>query len=91
MPTPALRRRHVVEHEASSLFEEDSPDLAWCESNATFSHREACEYLIFLPDNRRDRRTQLRTMTDEGVSADFLAVVRAAHTRNADFLLLFAD
>jgi hypothetical protein len=88
---PALRNRRVVEHEASSLFDEGSPDLAFCEIEAQFAHRDACEYLIYLPDLRADRRTQLRSMQEAGVSADFLAVVRAAHRRKAEYLLLWCD
>lgn len=83
-----LSARRVVEFDASDLFDDDS-NLSWCEANATFVHREACEYLLYLPSARPDRRFQLREMRSGGVSDELLAVVRQAHKRGADLLLLW--
>ena len=89
--TPALRKRRVLEFDARDLLrDDDSPDFRWCEDNATFAHRHACEFLVWLAKNRRDRRQQLRTMHYDGCSESFLDIIRAAHRCRAEFVLIYA-
>jgi hypothetical protein len=85
-----LRPVPLVEHDATELFRDESPDWRFCLEHGAFSHREACEFLLHVPKSGVDlayREDELRAF---GCSDGLVALLRGAHAVGAVWLLLYA-
>ncbi len=80
--------RRVYEYEFP--FEDDEPDWNWCIDAATFSHREACEFLIWIPDDRAVVADKIVEMKQAGCSSLLINLFKQAFHAKVEFLLLWA-
>ena len=79
----------LLDVDASDLFEDESPDWKYCIEHATFSHREACEFMLYIGDDTSAEVLRAH-MSTNGCSQDFLALVELATKRKAVWLMLHA-
>jgi len=79
----------LLDVDATDLFEDESPDWKYCIEYAAFSHREACEFMLYIGDTKNAEVLRAH-MNTSGCSQDFLALVELATNRKAVWLMLHA-
>ncbi len=82
----------MLDVDATDLFANESPDWRYCVENASFSHREACEFIIHIGmDDDETFEERLREMhAYDECSEDFLELMRIARQQKAVWLMLHA-
>lgn len=85
-PEFKLTVRPMVEVDADFLFENESENWKWCLDNATFTHREACEFIIHLGKDTIFEPS----FKKYGCSKEFSRLIAQARAAGAEWLLLYA-
>jgi hypothetical protein len=70
----------------------DSDNINWkyCVNNATFSHREACEFILYLyPGSVSDFETFTKELKEFGCTSDFIEAVIEARGAGAVYALFY--
>jgi hypothetical protein len=79
----------IAEVESSGLFEDDNVNWQYCRAHATFSHREACEFIIHCgePSYWKER---IKQMKEYGCTKDFIEEYEKAAEAGAVRVLFYA-
>lgn len=90
----------VVEVDATHLFHssdgETNANWAWCEANATFKHRDACEFVVYIPtasdlvDVQASLNERAERMLNEGCTRAFVQAYLDAAKAGAAYVLFYA-
>lgn len=79
----------LAEIDATEFFEDESVNWQYCMCHATFSHKEACEFIIHSGDaefvNHRSEE-----MKEFGCTKDFIDAYRKAAKQGAIRILFYA-
>ena len=78
-------------------FGDENADWQWCVANATFSHREACEFMLYIGDAALEAKIDARPywkmfseqMRNGGCSDGFIAAYLEAKDAGAMFALFW--
>lgn len=65
-------------------------DWALCNKYATFSHKDACEFIFWIGSDRAARLNRYSELAALGFSLNFLTAVKAAQARNFVYLTFYA-
>jgi hypothetical protein len=79
----------VAEIEASDLFEDESINWKYCRCHATFSHKEACEFIIHSGDPEFVENT-VDEMVSFGCTKDFIESYKLAAASGAVRVLFWS-
>ncbi len=85
-------------------FGDENADWKWCMENATFSHREACEFMLYIGDAALEALDFVlcqgngipywemfsTKMREDGCSAEFIAAYLEAKDAGAMFALFWS-
>lgn len=88
----------LAEVDASEFFmADDSHEWDWCFSNATFAHKEACEFVVHIGDpseilkgNDTLFEHNIESMKKYGCSQKFIDLYREAKEAGATRVLFYA-
>lgn len=69
---------------------EENTNWLYCNAFASFIHRDACEFLIYLADDNFFSNGMLGNMKLEGCTEEFITTVIWARGQGATWLLLHA-
>lgn len=66
--------------------DENSPDSTWslCNIHATFSHKDACEFIFHLPSGYREHYKAL------GFNDDFIDILTDAYTYHYKYVCIYS-
>ena len=79
----------MVEVDAAQLFADESKDWEFCKEFATYSHYEACEFILHIgPKDYSDHR--IKEMEEFGCSAGLINAYKAARESWATNVLFYA-
>ena len=68
----------------------DDPDWCYCIENATFVHKEACEFILHIYEDDACFRDAIEGMREYGCSPKLIAALEAARKKGARRLLIWA-
>ena len=82
----------MAEIEASEFFtndqQDETPDWHWCNKNATFSHNDACEFIIHCGD-KEFAESKAERMLKGGCSKEFVSAYKLAAASGAVRVLFY--
>lgn len=80
----------LMDVDASELFEENNGiNLQYCQKHATFSHKEACEYILHIGDDGYHHFVA-KEMANFGCTESFITTYQNARRLGAMRILLHA-
>jgi hypothetical protein len=82
----------LLDVDATDLFDGESIDWKYCVENASFAHKDACEFILYIgwEADSEEFDDKIREMTSYGCSEDLIALVKMANTQQASCLMLHA-
>jgi hypothetical protein len=84
----------MVEIGASELFENENVNWQYCMKHATFSHKEACEFILHIGDKdcyeKSHAERTLEEMRDFGCTVEFIRCYEEAVKMGATRVLFYA-
>ena len=91
-PRASVETLTIIDVDATDLFADESKDWRYCAENASFQHKEACEFMLYVGfEDDEDFERRLREMKAHGdVSDDLLTLMRLARDQQATWLMLHA-
>lgn len=91
--TPAVSLISIAELDATEFLSDGCAALTnwrWCDDHATFAHREAAEFLIWVGQEADTWPLFVRQLQDYGCSDAFVAALSAAHDAGVRYALLYS-
>jgi hypothetical protein len=85
-----LHDTKMVETEWEFHGGDDSSDWVYLNDEATFSHKNACEFILWVPDDRDAFEERLCGMREAGCSPDLIEAFTEARRRGAEKLLIYS-
>lgn len=87
-----FNREILISFDAFDLFENESINWKYCMENATFTHRDACEFVLYLSQDDDIFEDTLTEMKEFGCTEEFMKTVKQARNYQDDieWLLLYA-
>lgn len=79
----------IAEIDATDLFEGENINWQYCMQHATFSHKEACEFIIHIGDDEFIANC-IQEMQEFGCTEDFIRAYREAKATGAWRVLFWA-
>lgn len=70
--------------------EGESKDWHLANLHATFSHKEACEFIFWVGSDEESRQRRLEELKELGFSSDFLGEIEAAQKLDFKYLCFYA-
>jgi hypothetical protein len=74
--------------------DEEGADFQWCLKNATFTHKQACEFILHIGKDESGSpaywRSYIEDMRKGGCTEDFIAAYLAAKDAGAVRVLFYA-
>lgn len=67
-------------------FDHQDPNWKWCSEHASFAHRDACEYVLYIGAQSSDGgywKLEVEHMRQGGCTEDFIAAYLAAKNAGA--------
>lgn len=85
----------VATYDATDLFAQEesgisSPDWDWCMEHAAFSHREACEFMVYCGDDTETFKRRLGDMGRQGATQKLINHVKHARGLGAKWAMFYA-
>jgi hypothetical protein len=88
---------NLAEVDASDLFKDEGADWRWCCDNATFTHKEACEFILhignptdILQGDDTIFEETCKSMKDSGCTQDLIDCYVSAKEAGATRVLFYA-
>jgi hypothetical protein len=82
----------IMDIDATDLLADESEDWHYCMESASFYHKEACEFMIYIgfedDEDFEDRMREMKAYGDG--SEDLRALMRLAREKHAAWLMLHA-
>lgn len=85
-----MRAYILVEVEASDLFVDDGPNWKWCIQNATFTHKEECEFILYVPEETEYFLAEVESMKAGGCTPEFIKAYEDARKLGAAKVLFWS-
>jgi len=90
MRTVRIRFEVIAEIESSELFGDENANWRYCNEHEDFQHREACEFLLHVPETDEEIDYRLNEMARLGCTDDFISAYREAAAAGAQRVLFYA-
>lgn len=87
-----MRASVLVEVESTALFEAENVNWRYCVEHATFTHKDACEFIlhIYARDEEEHHLDKIQKMVEFGCTAPFVAAYVEARKLGAERVLFYA-
>jgi len=80
----------MVDVYSMDLFEDEGVNWQYCKANATFSHKEACEFILHIGTEKDYYKNKIREMKEFGCTRAFIDTYRAAKKKGAVRICFYA-
>lgn len=85
-----LNDAKVVETDWDFSGDEDNADWTFCNSDAIFEHKSACEFILWVPEELDCFEGEVCKMREAGCSLELIEAFTQARLQGACRLLLFS-
>lgn len=80
----------LVEIEADELFEDENVNWKYCMNHATFTHKEACEFIFSIAEEDEYFELDVTNMKEQGCTSAFINSLKQARSHGAKYVLFYA-
>jgi hypothetical protein len=80
----------LMEIEATDLFRDENVNWRYCKAHATFSHKEACEFVLHIGDEDEYMQSKIDEMLEFGCTIEFVRCYEKAAKMGATRVLFWA-